>query len=229
MTKFRSEEWLREQLVPARVPFGTLRTACAGLGTSIQNASDARQLAVDIDTAERALQGIEDIVAPVRSEIHQLRTELSRRVKLATAKPKAQVVEAKRVLGAWRKRERSQQQAAHDEARHKAATEAETASEAGAIVQAAPEPAGPKGTRRVWKMEVTDDKMLRNRLLQIWREAHCSGGTVSRGDPRTGLTAALVVHEPALRKLLASAEGAELATKAGLDGVVRVWSEDVAT
>ena len=220
MTKSRSEDWLREQLVPARVPFRALRKACSGLDAPIRDAAGAAVRGVDISRAERALQGIEDIVAPVRSEIHQLRTELSRRVKLATTRPKAQVIEAKRVLGAWRKRERSQQQAAHDEARHKAATVADTASEAGAIVQAAPEPTGPKGTRRVWKMEVTEGAGLRARLLGIW--------SLGTGEG-TELTAALVVHEPALRKLLASAEGAELATKAGLDGVVRVWSEDVAT
>ena len=105
-------------------------------------------------------------MAPTRSRIHAMRTELSRRVKLATEKPKDTIAQAKRVLGAWRARERVRKQAAAADARM-AAARSETLSDAAAAVRAAPEPTGAKGTRRQWKMEVRNEPALRASMLRL--------------------------------------------------------------
>lgn len=231
--------WLRGQLAPAREPLAKLTAALPSVAP-ISSEGDAVEQADRIAQSEQALADIEACVAPVRSRIHALRTELSRRVKLATDAPKDRIAQAKRVLGGWRARERVRQQAEAANARM-AAARSDTLSEAAAAVTAAPEPTGAKGTRRQWMMEVTDPVALRGTLIGLIlarygdvRDARVLGTRRcirQDGDaPRAaaGLTDALVIHEPTLRKVLASAEGAHVADLAGLQGI-RVYSEDVAT
>ena len=112
-----------------------------------------------------------------------MRTELSRRVKLATEKPKDTIAQAKRVLGAWRARERVRKQADAADARMAAARSA-TLADAAAAIQAAPEPTGAKGTRRQWKMEVRNEPALRASMLRLVLAASQAGGGRIRSGQR---------------------------------------------
>ena len=97
--------WLRNQLAPAREPLARLTAALPSV-EPIADERDAVDLAASITASEGWLADIEACVAPTRSRIHAMRTELSRRVKLATKEPIERIAQAKRVLGAWRARER---------------------------------------------------------------------------------------------------------------------------
>ena len=169
-----------------------------------------------------------------------MRTELSRRVKLATKEPLERIAQAKRVLGAWRTRERVRKQADAANARM-AAARSETLADAAAAIQAAPEPTGAKGTRRQWKMEVRNEPALRASMLRLVLAVSHGDALVGPADvarrvsPDTpgpvaarALVDALYVNEGVLRKALANAEGAHVAELAGLEGI-HIYSEDVAT
>ena len=161
--------WLRTQLAPAREPLARLTAAisCIEAGPRpIVSDVSAAERADWISRAEQALTDIDACVAPTRSRIHAMRTEISRRVKLATEEPKDTIAQAKRVLGAWRTRERVRKQAAAANARM-AAARSETLADAAAAIQAAPEPTGAKGTRRQWKMEVRNEPALRASMLRL--------------------------------------------------------------
>ena len=236
--------WLRGQLAPAREPLARLTGSLPSV-EPISSEGDAREQAERIQQSDQALADIEACVAPVRSRIHALRTELSRRVRLATDAPKECLAQAKRVLGAWRARERVRQQAAAANARM-AAAHADTAAQAAAGLRAAPEPSGPKGTRRAWKVEVRDEPALRASMLRLVMAAAPEPTTApvervrvdnirrvvvdATGDgpaAARALVDALYVSEPRLRAALANADGAHAAELAGLQGI-RVYSEDVA-
>ena len=233
--------WLRTQLAPAREPLARLTAALPSVAP-ISSEGDAVEQTLRISAAEQALADIEAYVAPTRSRIHAMRTELSRRVKLATKEPLERIAQAKRVLGAWRARERVRKQAAAANARM-AAARSETLAEAAAEVRAAPEPTGAKGTRRQWKMEVRDEPALRASMLRLVLAVSQAEAAVSvpvndvrrviYGDGPGPLAArllvdALYVNEGILRKALANAEGAHVAELAGLEGI-HIYSEDVAT
>lgn len=231
--------WLRAQLAPAREPLSRLGAVLPS-DEPITTPDDADMRANSIKASEQALADIESHVAPIRSRIHALRTELARRVKLATGEPLDRIAQAKRVLGAWRARERTRKQAAAAAGRMKAAR-AETLADAADAVTEAPEPSGPKGTRLQWRLEVTDADALRRSLVGLVlarygdiRDARTTDTRKrlhQKGDApasAAALTDALVIHEPTLRKALASAEGAHVADLAGLEGL-RIYSEDVAT
>ena len=171
-----------------------------------------------------------------------MRTELSRRVKLATEKPKDTIAQAKRVLGAWRTRERVRKQADAANARMAAARSA-TLADAAAAIQAAPEPSGAKGTRRQWKMEVRNEPALRASMMRLAsalaaRDSEVTGAVAATRcrlrangpgiDAAVDLISTLYVNEGVLRKALANAEGAHVAELAGLEGI-HIYSEDVAT
>ena len=195
---------------------------------------------------------IDACVAPTRSRIHAMRAELSRRVKLATEKPKDTIAQAKRVLGAWRTRERVRKQADAADARMAAARSA-TLADAAAAIQAAPEPTGAKGTRRQWKMEVRNEPALRASMMRLASalaapDSEVAGAIPSLDDNSKSVAATrcrlrangpgidaavdlistLYVNEGRLRAALANAEGAHVAELAGLEGI-HIYSEDVAT
>ena len=235
--------WLRTQLAPAREPLAHLSAAMAELGRGpIADTSDERRRADAIVNAENALNNIEVLIAPTRSRIHAMRTELSRRVKLATEKPKDTIAQAKRVLGAWRARERVRKQAAAADARM-AAARSETLADAAAAVRAAPEPTGAKGTRRQWKMEVRNEPALRASVIRLVAALAAQDSEVTSAvavtrkrlratgpgiEAATDLISTLYVNEGRLRAALANAEGAHVAELAGLEGI-HIYSEDVAT
>ena len=235
--------WLRTQLAPAREPLARLTAAisCIEAGPIVSDVSAAER-ADWICRAEQALTDIDACVAPTRSRIHAMRTELSRRVKLATKEPTERIAQAKRVLGAWRARERVRQQAAAADARMTAAR-SETLADAAAAVRAAPEPTGAKGTRRQWKMEVRNEPALRASVVRLVaalaaQDSEVTGAVaVTRKRLRatgpgieaaTDLISTLYVNEGRLRAALANAEGAHVAELAGLEGI-HIYSEDVAT
>ena len=226
--------WLRTQLAPAREPLARLTAALPSVAP-ISSEGDAVEQTLRISAAEQALADIEACVAPTRSRIHAMRTELSRRVKLATKDPIERIAQAKRVLGAWRARERVRKQAAAADARM-AAARSETLSDAAAAVRAAPEPSGAKGTRRQWKMEIRNEPALRASMLRLVRAINGPGdpmidrlaGSSEGPVAARALVDALYVNEGVLRKALANAEGAHVAELAGLEGI-HIYSEDVAT
>ena len=233
--------WLRTQLAPAREPLALLTAALPSVAP-ISSEGDAVEQTLRISAAEQALADIEACVAPTRSRIHAMRTELSRRVKLATKDPLERIAQAKRVLGAWRARERARKQADAANARM-AAARSETLADAAAAIQAAPEPTGAKGTRRQWKMEVRNEPALRASVIRLVAALAAQDSEVTGAvaitrkrlratgpgiEAATDLISTLYVNEGVLRKALATAEGAHVAELAGLEGI-HIYSEDVAT
>ena len=233
--------WLRTQLASAREPLARLTAALPSV-EPIADERDAVDLAASITASEGWLTDIEACVAPTRSRIHAMRTELSRRVKLATEKPKDTIAQAKRVLGAWRARERVRKQAAAANARM-AAARSETLADAAAAIQAAPEPTGAKGTRRQWKMEIRNEPALRASVIRLVAALAAQDSEVTGAvaitrkrlratgpgiEAATDLISTLYVNEGVLRAALTNAEGAHVAELAGLEGI-HIYSEDVAT
>ena len=214
--------WLRTQLAPAREPLARLTAALPSVAP-ISSEGDAVEQSERISTAEQALADIEACVAPTRSRIHAMRTELSRRVKLATEKAartdregeaRARRVASSGAGSASRPRPRNARMAA---------ARSETLAEAAAEVRAAPEPTGAKGTRRQWKMEVRNEPALRASMLRLvlavaaQRPGVPAGADdvarrIQPGSPgpvaARALVDAIYVNEGVLRKALANAEGA---------------------
>ena len=192
--------------------------------------------AAQIDALQGAVKALDDGVSPIRSRIHELRTELAKRVASVLEPADAKLEEARRVLGAWRAQDRLRQEAATVAARLKAAS-AETPTEMVEILKTAPQVTAAKGTRRTWLVEVTDDAALHGSLLALAHDLGMQGEVAKKINAETcsietrrgvvECAASLRPHLPALRKALRGPEGAHLIEMASLRGV-QVRSEDKA-
>ena len=231
--------WVAGQLARYRPAAVAVRDRLAEVDVSPilggKHSADLR--AAQIDALQTAVRALDDGVSPIRSRIHELRTELAKRVASVLEPADAKLEEARRVLGAWRAQDRLRQEAATVAARLKAAS-AETPTEMVEILKTAPQVTAAKGTRRTWLVEVTDDAALHGSLLALAHDLGMQGKVAKKINAETcsietrrgvvECAASLRPHLPALRKALRGPEGAHLIEMASLRGV-QVRSEDKAT
>ena len=216
-------------------------TACPD--TPIWTAEDATARRESWEALGQAIGDTETAVQPLRSRIHELRTELAGRVNAVLHPAQARVDVVRRLLGAWDARERVRLEAAEAEQRKTAAYAhiiAEQDGDLGGPVQglldggavgdqayqAAPQAevdpfsvpppvpsAGPTGATRKAWVVEILDADKLRSALLM----------LPAGDK---LQAVLRVHEPTLRKMLANELGPDKAESAFPAGCVSVRSDD---
>ena len=231
-----SDVWIRAtQAADAAI------TACPD--TPITTAEEATARRAAWETLGQAIGDTEATVKPLRSRIHDLRTELSDRVHSVLNPAQARVDVVRRILGSWDAQARVAQAAQEAEERKVAAAAAYhtlvQAQDGGRVdtehqgsvfgnegpqepqdspvdpfsAQPASPPTGPTGTTK--KTWVVE--ILDADKLRAALIALPAGAK---------LQTVLRVHEPTLRKLLANEMGPETVVQANLDTLISVRSED---
>ena len=228
-------------------------TACPDTPISTPEEATARRAAWE--SLGKAIGNTEAAVAPLRSRIQELRTELAARVQAVLKPANARVESVRRILGGWDAQARVRLEAQEAEQRKK-----ETEAAYRTLVQAQDgadpddtshqalvfEPVGSTGiigrpvtasdpfaakptevvttgatapqtgatgkTRKTWLVDILDVEKTRAALISLPVGAK--------------LQTALRVHEPTLRKLLATEMGPDMAVSAFPPGCVSVRSED---
>ena len=216
-------------------------TACPDI--PIQTAMDAKILRERWEALGQAIGDTEAAVAPLRSRIHALRTELAGRVTAVLDPAKARVEVVRRILGAWDAQERVRLAAAEAEQRKTAGAAAyahlvakqdsdhhrqsfldEAGSQALQAAQGATaEPVDPFAARPADEPPLATQgapvgptgKTRKTWVVEILDADKLCEALIAL-PAGTKLHTALRVHEPTLRKLLANAMGPETVIQANL-------------
>ena len=237
-----SDVWIRAtQAADAAI------TACPD--TPITTAEDATARRAAWEALGQAIGDTEAAVKPLRSRIHDLRTELSDRVHAVLDPAQARVDVVRRILGSWDAQARVRQ-AANDAEQRK--TEVAAAYRTLVQAQDGADPNDPSHQALVHQGSVFGDEGPQEPQdapvdpfsAQPTAPAAGPTGTTKKTwvveildmdalraalialSPGSKLQTALRVHEPTLRKMIANEMGPEIVVQANLDTLISVRSED---
>ena len=216
-------------------------TACPD--TPIMTAEDASARRESWEALGQAIGDTEAAVSPLRSRIHELRTELAARVTAVLNPAKARVEHVRRILGAWDTRERvriaaqeAEQRKVKAESAYRKLVQAQDGDKAdpasqGSVfgdegTQAHPDASvDPFSTQPAVPSAGPTGATRKTWIVEIIDTDKLRAALIAL-PAGAKLQTALRVHEPTLRKLLANAMGPDMAVSAFPDGCVSVRSED---
>ena len=231
-----SDVWIRAtQAADAAI------TACPD--TPITTAEDATARRAAWEALGQAIGDTEVAVKPLRSRIHDLRTELSDRVKAVVDPAQARLDVVRRILGSWDAQARVAQAAQEAEQRKAAAAAAyhtlvqaqdgdrgepvrqDSIFGAGASQEPQDAPVDPSSAQPTSPSAGPTGATKKTWVVEILDADKLLEALIAL-PAGAKLQTALRVHEPTLRKLLANEMGPETVVQANLDTLISVRSED---